>query len=78
MGFLDIGWPELLLIIVIALIVFGPGKVVEFSKGFGKAIRSFKNATSNITQQVTREIGANPPSVQTKKKDDTTNTPAQS
>lgn len=39
-----IGMPELLVIMVIALIVFGPGKIPEMGSAVGKAIRHFKKA----------------------------------
>ena len=43
-----IGMPELLIIMVIILIVFGAGKLPEIGAGMGKAIRNFKGATSEI------------------------------
>ncbi len=39
-----IGMPELILILVIALVVFGPGKLPELGSTIGKAIRGFKKA----------------------------------
>jgi sec-independent protein translocase protein TatA len=39
-----IGVPELLIILVIALLFFGPGKLSELGKGLGDAIRGFKGA----------------------------------
>lgn len=42
----DIGMPELIVIFVIALLVFGPGKLPEIGTGLGKAIRGFKKALS--------------------------------
>ena len=39
-----IGMPEFLVIMVIALIVFGPGKLPEIGDSIGKAIRGFKKA----------------------------------
>lgn len=39
-----IGMPEFLVIMVIALIVFGPGKLPEIGNSIGKAIRGFKKA----------------------------------
>ncbi|WP_462331534.1 twin-arginine translocase TatA/TatE family subunit [Schwartzia sp. (in: firmicutes)] len=44
-----IGVPELLLILVIGLVVFGPGKLPEVGKAVGKGLREFKKATSAIT-----------------------------
>ncbi len=39
-----IGMPELMVIVVIALIIFGPGKLPELGSTIGKAIRGFKKA----------------------------------
>jgi sec-independent protein translocase protein TatA len=41
-----IGMPELLIVLVIILIIFGAGKLPEIGKGLGKGIRNFRNATS--------------------------------
>ncbi len=78
MGFLDIGWPELLLVLVVVLIVFGPGRVVEISRTLGKTVRAFKKATSSLTAQVTREIEEEHSSGQEEKKDDRTDKLAKS
>jgi sec-independent protein translocase protein TatA len=40
----SIGMPELIIILVIALIFFGPGKLPELGSTIGKAIRGFKKA----------------------------------
>ena len=40
--------PELVLILVIALIVFGPGKLPEVGKAIGKGIQEFRRASSDI------------------------------
>lgn len=42
-----IGMPELIVILVIILIIFGAGKLPEIGAGMGKAIRNFKSATSD-------------------------------
>jgi sec-independent protein translocase protein TatA len=42
-----IGMPELIVILVIILIIFGAGKLPEIGAGMGKAIRNFKTATSD-------------------------------
>lgn len=39
--------PELLLILIIALVVFGPSKLPEVGKALGKSLQEFKKATSN-------------------------------
>jgi sec-independent protein translocase protein TatA len=43
-----IGMPELLIVMVSILIIFGAGKLPEIGAGMGKAIRNFKGATSEI------------------------------
>lgn len=56
MDFWGIGFGEILVILVIALIVLGPTRVAEFGKTLGKMVRSFKQATSDLTSQITKEI----------------------
>lgn len=51
--FSGIGITELILILVIALVVFGPGKLPDVGKALGKSIREFKNAEKNIIEDVT-------------------------
>jgi TatA/E family protein of Tat protein translocase len=46
----NIGLPELLIILAIALIVFGPHKLPELAKAFGKAMREFKKATEEMKE----------------------------
>lgn len=41
-----LGMPELIIILVIILIIFGAGKLPQIGEGMGKAIRNFKKATS--------------------------------
>ncbi len=45
-----IGMPELLVIFVIVLIIFGAGKLPEIGKGLGKGIRNFRKATSGADE----------------------------
>jgi sec-independent protein translocase protein TatA len=40
----DIGLPELLVILAIALLVFGPSKLPGLARGLGESIRNFKQA----------------------------------
>lgn len=39
--------PELILILVIALVAFGPGKLPEVSKALGNGLREFRRSTTN-------------------------------
>jgi sec-independent protein translocase protein TatA len=54
----SIGLPELIIIFVIALLVFGPKKLPEVGKTVGKAIRDFKKSTEDIKQKFEDEIRA--------------------
>ncbi len=49
-----IGMPELIIILIIILIIFGAGKLPEIGAGIGKGIRNFKKATQEPTS--TEEI----------------------
>ena len=40
----DIGLPELLVIFIIVLVLFGPGKLPDVGKAIGEALRGFKKA----------------------------------
>lgn len=51
----NIGLPELLIILVIALIVFGPGKLPEVGRSLGKSIREFKSASKEMTDDLLEE-----------------------
>ncbi|UCF91217.1 MAG: twin-arginine translocase TatA/TatE family subunit [Desulfobacterales bacterium] len=53
-----IGMPELIIILVIILIIFGAGKLPEIGAGMGKAIRSFKSATSEEEPKEPEKIEA--------------------
>lgn len=43
----SIGVPELVLILVIALVIFGPGKLPDIGKAIGKSIREFRSASNS-------------------------------
>lgn len=44
----NLGIPGLVLILIIALIVFGPSKLPEIGKAFGSTLREFKNSTRDL------------------------------
>jgi sec-independent protein translocase protein TatA len=46
----SLGAPELIVIFVVALVVFGPSKLPELGKSLGEAIRGFKKAMSDPEQ----------------------------
>ena len=43
-----IGWPQIVLIVVIVLILFGGKKLPELMKGLGKGMKEFKDATKEL------------------------------
>lgn len=47
-----LGFGELILIFLIALIFIGPKKLPELAKGLGKGIRDFQNAAKGLTDQL--------------------------
>jgi sec-independent protein translocase protein TatA len=51
-----LGMPELILILVIALVVFGPAKLPEMGASVGKAIREFRNATKEPDPEPDRKV----------------------
>jgi TatA/E family protein of Tat protein translocase len=51
----NIGMPELLIIVAIALIVFGPDKLPELAKALGRAMREFKKASEGIKENFESE-----------------------
>ena len=56
MGFLDIGAGEIILILVVALIIWGPGKIPEIARTMGRVMYNLKKATFDLTTVVTKEV----------------------
>lgn len=52
----SIGMPELVIILVIALIIFGPRKLPELGKSLGKSINEFKKASTELQNTLEKEI----------------------
>lgn len=53
---MNIGVPGLILILVIALIIFGPAKLPQLGKAIGETLREFKSSTKDIVDDVTDEF----------------------
>ena len=65
---------ELIVILVIALLILGPGKLPDVGSALGKSIREFRKASSDLNDSVkvdTSPLSANPPAAQS-----TTDAPA--
>ncbi|CRK81026.1 twin-arginine translocase TatA/TatE family subunit [Neobacillus massiliamazoniensis] len=52
----NIGVPGLILILIVALVIFGPNKLPEVGRAFGKSIREFKKATEGITDGIKEDL----------------------
>ncbi|MFC2158047.1 TatA/E family twin arginine-targeting protein translocase [Acidobacteriota bacterium] len=52
----NIGFPELLAIMAIALLVFGPKKLPEVGRSIGKAMREFRRTSDEIKEKIEEEI----------------------
>ena len=50
-----LGLPEPLLILVIGLVFFGPGKLPDVGKAIGKSMREFKTALNDVKPEITEE-----------------------
>ncbi len=45
----DVGAPELIIILVAVLIIFGPGKLPDLGRTLGKSIREFRSSVQEVT-----------------------------
>jgi TatA/E family protein of Tat protein translocase len=54
----SIGFPELIIIFAVALLVFGPKKLPEVGRAIGKALREFRRTTDEIKEKLEEEIQA--------------------
>lgn len=50
----------LVVILVVVLIIFGPGRLPELGQGLGRAMREFRKATNEITTEVTSAATSQP------------------
>ncbi len=54
----SLGMPELIVIFVIALVIFGPRKLPELGRSLGRGIAEFKKATNELQSTLEQEINA--------------------
>ncbi len=54
----NIGFPEILVILAIALLIFGPKKLPEIGKSIGRALREFRKTSDDIKEKIEEEIQA--------------------
>ena len=53
---MKIGAMELIVIFIVALLVIGPDKLPQVAKRFGSALREFKKASADVTQEIREDI----------------------
>jgi len=51
-------WPELIIVVVVALLVFGPKRLPEMGSAVGKTFKEFKKSVSEITESAQAEMTA--------------------
>jgi len=56
MSFLDLGMGEILLVIVVALVIWGPDKLPEIVRKVGKVVNTLKKASSDLTAEIRKEL----------------------
>lgn len=56
MNFFGIGGGEVILVLIVALIIWGPKRLPEIARTLGKTINMLKKSTYDLTSQITREL----------------------
>ena len=56
MELFGMGMLEILVILAIALLIWGPGRIVEIGRTLGKIARALRKASFDLTAQVTKEL----------------------
>lgn len=65
-----LGWPELVIILVIVLVIFGASRVPEIGRALGKGIREFRGSVSEVKEDVEgKPAESGPTSGEPEKKD---------
>lgn len=57
----NIGMPELLMILAIALVLLGPSKLPELARGLGKGMAEFKRATRELQEPLAHSLKESSP-----------------
>lgn len=52
MNFLNIGGPEIIVILIIVLVLFGGKKIPELMKGLGKGVKEYKKAVNDVESEI--------------------------
>jgi len=60
-----LGWPEIVAILAVVLLLFGAKKLPELAKGLGKGINEFKKASRDVQDELERAVEEPPPAPRT-------------
>ena len=58
MDFLGMGAPEIILILLLAFVIFGPKRIIELSRDAGKALRNLSRDATSIQRQLEDEFSS--------------------
>jgi sec-independent protein translocase protein TatA len=53
---MNIGTPEILIVLVVALLLFGPRKLPELGKGLGQSIREFQRGVRSVREDLDKAV----------------------
>ena len=56
-----LGWPEIVAILAVVLLLFGAKKLPELARGLGKGINEFKKASRDVQDEIERSVTEEPP-----------------
>ena len=56
MDFLAVGSQEILMVLLVAILVVGPNKIVDIARTMGKIMRTIKKASFDLTSTITKEL----------------------
>lgn len=73
----SLGAPEILVIAIVALLVFGPKRLPEIARSVGRAVREFKRATSEFTDELRSGLDDITPTPPSKPSDTPTTAPTE-
>ncbi len=54
--FLFIGTQEIIIVLVVALLIFGPERIPEIAKNIGKGIRALRDTTTEVKNEIMKEV----------------------
>lgn len=65
--FAFLGWPEIVAILAVVLLLFGAKKLPELAKGLGSGIKEFKKASRDVQDEIERSTTEEPPAAPPRK-----------